>query len=89
MSYQPRNKTEERFLRVLGYLIRNMELSEMARMTIISLCETDQQMEAFTDWVIKNAPDGKNIRYDEIDLMCVANDVHKGVPIRTLKADKQ
>ncbi len=87
-TYQPESKTEELFLKVLAYLHKNMKLSKNARLTIIHLCDTDQQMEAFTDWVFNHIPETGNIPYDEIDLMCVANDVHKGVPIRTLKADK-
>ncbi len=89
MQEEKQVKTQrENFLCMLGVLDRQMGLSDSAMMTILALCQTSQQMEAFAAWIMDHIPDEKNIPYDEIDLMCVANDVHKGVPIRTLKADK-
>ena len=88
-SYQPRSQTEETFLTVVAYLIKSMKLSKNAVLTINHLCDTDQQMQMFTDWVMVHIPKTGKIPYDEYALMAVANDVHKGVPIRTLKADKQ
>ena len=88
MSYRPKSETDKKFCQVMANLHRQLKFSEMAMMTILSLCETEEEMRSFMAWVSDHIPDMENIRYDEYALMAVANDAHKGVPIRTLSVDK-